>query len=78
MKKRYTPKYKKPTNFERGYIIAVANLIALHDEPGVGSELLQEEGLRIFDGRKFSEFDQDQFRKLNKEPLVDIKVVDKH
>lgn len=71
---RRPPKYKKPINFERGYIMAIANLVALYDQPGIGEQLLGEEHLRCFDGRSFTEFDQEQFKKLNKEPGIDIKI----
>ena len=47
--------------FVRGYVTAAANLVLLHDQPGMAADVLLQAG-RI-DWRKIESFDRDTLRK---------------
>lgn len=57
-------------DFAHGYLIAVANLINLHDEPTAAADLLGEAGYVMADVEALglSDYDLDAFRKLRNEP----------
>lgn len=58
--------------FEAGIIIAAANIVHLHDEPGIAADVLKDAKLSSFNAANYSEYDKEAFRKINQEHGMNI------
>lgn len=59
------PTPAKPlTDFEHGYLCAMAQLIRLHDQPSMAADCLHHDGLGALDCRELDEFDKASLREL--------------
>lgn len=55
------------TEFEHGFMFAVACLMRLHDNPTIASDIILENGYQNLDISNMDDFDKEEILKLNSE-----------
>lgn len=58
---------KKLSEFDQGVLMALANLILLHDEPGIAADVAHSFGLHRADITDMDDFDKKSLKKMQGE-----------
>lgn len=58
------------TEFEHGFMFAIACIMRLHDNPTIASDVILENGYQHLDISDMDNFDKEEILKLNSEPGI--------